>query len=428
MGRIFSLFCAAIIALSLVCILISCSEKGKGEDGKSANPPAKPQGLAAEASNSNEITLSWIRDTAVRYRIFFQRHGDAQWDIVEDAREFDGNEKVIGGLLASTRYNFRLAAINNHGLSDQSDVVSEKTLISSPANLRATVLPNNALTVEWDRVIDNEEERNLRSTGGGGNQSAVKYRVYLSQNQNNFNLENEVGETQIILANLNNTASHYIKVSAIDTEGREGAASDFIWVNLYGDLPPAPMGLTANLQVDSRDNGIISARLQWNLVNGATEYRVYYSTQPNVAYELYAPMRDNLMTVIGLRQGMQYFFRVSAVNSVGEGARSSERSLQTPQPGPPNTPTGLTAQWESGTKIVELTWNGISNATGYYIFTAQSQSGPFSRQEWAIDGRTRTRIDYSLWPSNQTVFFRVSAFNAQGESPLSAVVSGTSLR
>jgi titin len=336
--------------------LVACSDSGDKNDKH--YPPAKPQGLSAVASNANEIFLSWEKDMAEKdaadyYRIFYQLSSDFQWyPITTSANIYDNKIKIIG-LTASTTYHFKLVAVNEYGTSDTSDIASEKTLIDTPKNLKTTFLPNNTLMLEWNKVLDNEEElEKLRGTGGGGNQnqSNVRYKVYMSQNEDDFTDENETAETRKMFFNLDNTKTYYFKVSAVDINEREGEKSNSVSANILGDLPPAPLGLSASFKIDALDNGKIGAQLSWNTLSDANEYRIYYSTQPQVAYEYYAPTRENSVTVNELKQGTIYYFKVSAVNSVGEGERS-EVFLQTPAPTAPSTPTGLTAE---GTAILDF--------------------------------------------------------------------------
>ena len=426
-----ALFCAIIF------MILSCSrdnaDNGRGSVVKHY-PPDKPQGLFAVANNSSEITVSWQQDasadTADYYHLFKSTDSLGEYSVVSSyyyyydyyEKEIYDNEKTVANLLSSTKYYFKLVAVNEYGASDTSDIVSEKTFIDAPKNLKTTFLPVNELILEWDEVVDNQN-RFARGNGGSanGNASSVKYKIYSSENPTEeYSFVNETNETRMKFSNLDNTKTYYYKVSAVDSDDREGAKSDYISVSVLGDLPSVPQGLFANLTIDNFDNGKISVNLTWNSVNDADEYKVYRSTQPQISYDYYAPTKNNSMTINELKTGTKYYFKVSAVNSNGESSKSQEVSVQTPQPTAPSTPTGLSAQGIASDTIL-IKWNSVSTATGYYVYYASNQNGtytkagPYSGNSLRLYGMT----------AGSTRYFKVSAINNYGESQLSSPVSAT---
>jgi len=334
-----------IAVLTAILALFSCTPP----DNVKHYPPVKPQGLYALVSNPNEITLSWEKDTSSQdaanyYRIYKSTQPFSGYSV--EAKKVYGNETAIMGLLASTKYYFKLTAINDYGESDTTDAVWEKTLIGTPENLKTTLLPNNDLMLEWDKVIDNEKV--LRSNGGGNADGVddIKYKVYLSDVVGyyvEYSFVGETNETRMKFANIDDNKTYYFKVSAVDSQEREGAKSDSVSISVSGVLPLAPQGLFAVLKVDSFDNGKIGVQLSWDDVSGADGYRVYYSTQPQLSYQYYAPTLNNFIVVNGLKAGETYFFKVSAVNKSGEGEKSQEAFIQIPAPTASSTPTGLSA-------------------------------------------------------------------------------------
>jgi fibronectin type 3 domain-containing protein len=92
-------------------------------------------------------------------------------------------------------------------------------------------------------------------------------------------------------------------------------------------VPPAPANLNAN-------PGDSLVTLSWSAAAAATTYNVYRGT--SAGGEATPPVATGLTgtsyTDTGLANGTSYFYQVSGVNSVGEGARSPEASA-TPQAG-----------------------------------------------------------------------------------------------
>lgn len=309
-NKFFRILATIIIMLTIY----SCSN----DDNTEHFPPEKPSGLAAEANYPSGINLSWDEDTSsadiAKYYYVFYSENDSLGDYFRLPNPVYGNEASVTGLLYSTKYYFKLLAVNNYGSSDTSDIVSVKTLIEYPKNLKTTLLPNDDLLLEWDKVIDNSV--NLRGIGDGENETdGVKYKVYLDDE-----FAGETADTRMKFSNLDKTKLHKFNVSAVDKDGREGGKSSAVTAGLLGDLPSTPQGLSVTLQSSEK------VVLSWKSVEKASEYRVYYSTAPEISYEYYAPTTDTAMTV-NIVSGIDYYFKVSAVNSSGEGEKSEEVSL-----------------------------------------------------------------------------------------------------
>jgi fibronectin type 3 domain-containing protein len=426
--RIFlTLFCATIF------MFLSCTREPE-DDPVKHYPPDKPQILSAEANNSNEITVSWEEDASENdaadyYYLFKSTDSLGKYSSVSTTGEkIYKNEKIATNLNASTKYYFKLVAANRYGASDTSDIVSQKTLLDTPKNLKTTFLPINELVLEWDEVVDNESV--LRGIGGegenGAEKTSVKYKIYSSQKSSGeYSFVDETNETRMKFLNLDDEKTYYYKVSAVDSDEREGEKSDYISVNVLGDLPNVPQGLAANLIIDNYDNGKISANLTWNRVSGADSYKVYRSTSPQISYELYAPTTNNSMLISELKAGTKYYFKVSSINSNGESEKSQGISVQTPQPTKPNTPTGLSAEYLASDTVI-IMWNPVSTATGYYVYYASSQNGTYQRSDDIIQ---YNGIILEGWSKYGSVwYFKVSAVNDYGESDLSLPIRVTTTK
>jgi surface antigen/PKD repeat protein len=124
----------------------------------------------------------------------------------------------------------------------------------------------------------------------------------------------------------------------------------------------------------------------------------------------------------GLSPGTHYYYRVYAVNTVGDSATYAAGDATTPSL-PPATPSSLVATAVSASRI-DLTWvDNASNEDGFEL-------------EHSLDGSTGwTRIvtlgaDITSYPSVglsgcSTYYYRVRAFNTVGDSPYSNVASAT---
>jgi len=172
--------------------------------------------------------------------------------------------------------------------------------------------------------------------------------------------------------------------------------------------------------------GSNSVGLSWTAPasNGAaiTAYKVYRGTSSG---------GETLLATLGVvtgytdntaANGTTYFYKVSAVNSIGEGAQSNERSA-TPAtvPGAP-----ALAVPTAGSNAVQLTWTAPASDGGAAISGYKVYRGTASGGETLLTtvGAVLTYTDTT--PVNGTTYFyKVSAVNSAGEGAQSNERSAT---
>jgi cellulose 1,4-beta-cellobiosidase len=211
---------------------------------------------------------------------------------------------------------------------------------------------------------------------------------------------------------LTNGTAYFYVVSASNSVGQSANSAE---VNATPVLPtPAtPTGLAA-----AAGNAEVS--LNWNASTGATSYHVKRSTASGSETQISAPA-SNSFTDTGLTNGTKYFYLVSAVNSGGESANSSEVNATPTAPAvPPPTPTGL--QVTAGNAQVSLSWNASAGATSYNVKRSTAGGGPFSAT--LASPAVTNYIDTAV-TNGTTYYYVVSAVNASGESANSAQASAT---
>ena len=171
-------------------------------------------------------------------------------------------------------------------------------------------------------------------------------------------------------------------------------------------VPAAPTGLFAM----AYDSEVI---LFWSETSGATSYTVYWNTTGSVTTSDNKEVRSTAeFTHTGLTNGTTYYYRVSASNASGEGQLSAEEASAMPVA----PPTGLKVT-VVGTDIT-LSWNAASGATGY-------------RVNWYTDGAPSTVVDVgsntgetiTAVTNNTTYYFRVAAYNSNGDEAQSGEAS-----
>src|SRR6202790_4489979 len=212
---------------------------------------------------------------------------------------------------------------------------------------------------------------------------------------------------------VTNGTKYYYVVSAYNSYGQSANSAEVSAT----PTPPPPPGVPAGLQAIA---GNAQASLTWSASTGATSYHVKRSTANGGPYtQVSAPTAANF-TDAGLTNGTTYYYVVSALNSAGESANSSQASATPIAPvTPPATPTGLQAT--AGNAQVNLTWTASAGATSYHVKRSTASGGPYTQV-----AAPTTTSDADTGLTNGTIYYYVvSALNAAGESANSSQVSAT---
>jgi fibronectin type 3 domain-containing protein len=178
-----------------------------------------------------------------------------------------------------------------------------------------------------------------------------------------------------------------------------------------GSAPAAPTGLTAataNAQVN----------LTWNSSSAATGYYVKRSTTTGTEAQIAAvsttSYSDNNVT-----NGIKYYYVVSAYNSYGQSANSTEVSATPVAPPPPGAPTGLVAT--AGNLQVMLTWNASTSATSYNVKRSTTSGSGYQ----TVGSATTTSFTNTGLTNGTTYYYVVTAVDSAGESGPSSQASAT---
>ncbi len=211
---------------------------------------------------------------------------------------------------------------------------------------------------------------------------------------------------------LTNGAKYFYVVSAYNSAGQSANSAE---VNATPVLPPpaTPTGLAAT-------PGNAQVSLTWTASSTATSYHVKRSTASGTEMQIAAPT-SNSYTDTGLTNGTKYFYVVSAANSGGESANSSEVSATPVAPvNPPAVPTGLQAT--GGNAQVSLSWNASTGAASYNVKRSTTNGGPYGT---AVATPSATNYTDSTVTNGTTYYYVVSAVNTAGQSANSAQASAT---
>src|ERR1700685_1850802 len=211
---------------------------------------------------------------------------------------------------------------------------------------------------------------------------------------------------------LTNGTKYFYVVSADNSAG-QGANSAEVTATPVLAAPSVPTGLAATA-------GNAQASLSWAATSGASSYHVKRSATSGSETQISAPT-SNSYTDTGLTNGTKYFYVVSAVNSGGESANSSEVAATPSAPlTAPATPTGLHAT--GGNAQVSLSWSASTSAASYNVKRSTTNGGPYNT---AVASPTVTNYTETPVTNGTTYYYVVSAVNSAGQSANSAQASAT---
>lgn len=298
--------------------------------------------------------------------------------------------------LAAVALSFALAC-NGVSSGSSGGGGSQGTVPSVPAGLTATPA-DKQISLSWNASSGATSYHLKRGTAHGGPYSQVS-----APTATNFT---DTG--------LTDGTPYYYVVSAVNANGESANSAEVSATPAAAvSVPPAPAGLKATA-------GNQQIALVWNAANGATSYHVKRATTHGGPYSQVSATGSTSYTDPGLSNGTTYYYVVSAVNSAGESANSSEVSATLASVVTvPSSPTGLTAT--AGDKQVVLNWNASSGATSYHVKRGTTSGGPYS-QVATPSGTSDTDTGLS---DGTTYYYVVSAVNSAGESANSSQVSAT---
>lgn len=213
---------------------------------------------------------------------------------------------------------------------------------------------------------------------------------------------------------VTNGTTYYYKVTASNTIG-ESQKSNEVSETPQAALPGAPTGLAA-----SGGNGSVS--LTWTAPAGSTvtSYNIYRgTTSGGEGTTAIASSSSPSFTDSTVVNGTTYYYKVTAVNTTGEGPASNEASATPASVTAPSAPQNLSARAATG-KGVQLTWvapasNGGSAITGYQVWRSTTSGGEALLTTLGVV----TSYKDSATNRGTKYFYELKAVNAVGASGFS---------
>jgi thiol-disulfide isomerase/thioredoxin len=363
----------------------------------SVQTPGAPSSLKASPGDG-EVRLSWNKPAddggaAINYYVVYQNG--------KDVAHVTTTSTVVKGLNNGVTYSFAIAAHNSAGIGTLSSTVkaSPHALIQTsgaPTALRASP-GDGEVRLYWDEPADD-----------GG--AAIDYYIVY---QDGNDVAHVNGATAKVTG-LTNGVQYSFAVAAHNSAGL-GVKSNPVSVtpSLLVVAPGAPMNLTAVPSLGQ-------VQLTWNAPandGGAaiTGYNLSWSLDPNGTFA-FLLLSETSYVHEGLENSTTIYYRVSAINEVGEGEKCEVVSVTTLSPSilSPGS-TDLSASVINGS--ISLYWNAPvgeeSNITGYNIYRGENQTA----LEYLASTTGTEFLDGDV-QRNMTYYYEVRALEKSGEGSI----------
>ena len=384
---------------SILGLLAGC---GGGSSSSGGGTFPAPTGETATSADSGEVTLDWdLVAGATSYNLY--------WDTATGVAPETGT-KISGifppynqtGLANGTTYYYVVTAQSGVAEGLPSGEVSS-TPLSPPANVSAAG-GSTQVTLSWSSV-----------TG------ATSYNIYWS---NSAGLTKRNG---IIAAGVSSPYTHfgltdgmtYFYVVTAANPGGGGAESSESTAAFAMPLSP-PTGLGSL-------GGTGWVLLDWTGVTEATSYNIYWSTTSGVTSDTGNRISGEQPPYIhaGLSNGTTYYYVVTAVDLVGDGAESNESNETSATPDLQgvldssfNGVGFATHHDAAGGALDDQALDVITDASGRVLIAGESvnASGNYDMAIWryAADGTLDTTFNSQGWVVHDGAAGGAGSDSAQG--------------
>ena len=388
--------------------------------------PTGPQSVNA-VGGSSSIDISWTAPASdggspiTGYNVY-RRTGTTSDKVLLTATPLASTARNYHdtAVQSGIEFVYSVRSINANGVGE----------ISMEAN--ASLIPMQDLQPPG-QILD------LRSTAGTGSISLfwtphssggspiIGYNVYRTQGGVESKLNSALlasSSTTYVDTTAQSGTEYSYRITAVNSNGESARSNEA--ANQIGRGPTVP-GAPTGLRTTPGPNNIT---VRWTPpadpgTSPIEKFRIYVGTASGQGQAVGNISGDSTSVIVsGIPLGATRYFQVTAVNSVGESARSGEVSASTiSAPSTPAPPSALNATIQDGKAI--LTWalptsDGGSEIASYKVFKGTKSDGSDAALLFVVqDGNATSFVD-STYSEGQPAYYQVYAVNAQGQSALAA--------
>lgn len=356
----------------------------------------------AEYSGGNSAALSWSAVTgATGYLVEILNESNV-WETVVTTTETSYTATVE----PNSYYQYRVSAYTT---------VGDTTLSSATvaANLDTLVAPTGTLVVSAAGYV---AAAGTATVSWNGIDNASYYVLYEKVADGEWTVvESYVDSTSFVATGLEANTNYSFRVVAANAAGT-GAVGE---TTLFTSVVPATPADVAFGELDAESK---SVTLSWSAVDFATGYLVESYDETTQAWSVVSREDETALSyvVTNVENFGTYTYRVSAYNAVGT---SQPTTVVFENTGVPSTPTNLTAKLNRASLSVNLSWDLMTGATGYYVYQLSGVGSTWQK----IGNLSSISHVYTVQnlAKNAEYVFAVSAYNAEGESGMATIIVST---
>ncbi|NBR07975.1 MAG: fibronectin type III domain-containing protein, partial [Planctomycetes bacterium] len=320
------------------------------------NAPGAPTALTATSTGLGTASIAFTPGPLNGYQtsnMVYQYSSDSgtTWSsIITRSPASISSPLAITGLVASTSYIFKLAAINAMGTGQFS---ASTNSITSPIDS-----PPSAPTIT--SVTAGSGQVSVAFTAGSNSGSAITNYKYSTNGGSSYT---SAGTTvsPIVISGLTNGTAYTVIMKAVNAAGDSVASTASSSVTPY-TTPAAP---TITSVSAGSGSGQVSVAFTAGSSNGSAITNYKYSTNGGSSYTS-AGTTASPIVISGLTNGTAYTVIMKAVNAAGDSAASTASASVTPYTNPAApTITSVTAGATNGSAITDYKYstNGGSSYT-----------------------------------------------------------------
>ncbi|WP_168221723.1 fibronectin type III domain-containing protein [Aquisphaera giovannonii] len=287
--------------------------------------PPKPSDAAVVNVGTGEVDLTWTDNAgraATSYIILRQANGSGGFTQVATLPALNATPPSTYPTWADTNvvpgtfYEYHVQAINTSGHNDFTGT-NATTITLPPSGLTAKA-NGNGLALTWT------------APAAYGTLSYNVYRSTTPGGEGTTPLAAGLATTAYIDASATPGVTYYYEVTAVNANATrtpplpaESAPSAEASASLAATAPAAPTGLTSSVPFNTP---VASVLLSWTASAGAAGYNVYRSLSSGgeTGTPIATMVTGTSFTDAAAAFGVTYFYKVTAVNSGGESAKSGE--------------------------------------------------------------------------------------------------------
>lgn len=306
-----------------------------------------PSGLTILSTTNNSVTLSWSKvKNSTSYKIYRSLSAGGAYTL---AGTTSSTTTTIASLATQTTYYFKITSIVGGVTSNDSAIISAKTINSPSAP--STLPGDKKITLQWSAISGVSSYSIQRSTDG------INFTTIASGIPTTT--YTDIDDPTKIPPNIILNGQIYFYQISINDNGRILTSPSSAPVT-PGSSPFTPSGLS----VIDNSNGT-DIFLNWSTVSNATSYNVYI-TMTSGSYDFNNPITSTSIPyntgVLNLTPNTKYYLVVTALTGLIESAPSTEISIITSASPPAPTISLNTSQ------TFNLSWSGIVGASSYTLF------------------------------------------------------------